>query len=675
MKNMAIKFEGSKYKLIYVFGIKDDLHEDCLKIGEATIGEDVVDVFSIEPNSKTLNKWARHRIDQYTKTASIQYQLIYTETAVYKKNDTICSFNDHNVHSVLLRSGIKRKEFKGDTGKGTEWFITDVETVKKAIKAVKEGRNSLTANEITEGQTPILFRPEQRDAIDKTKKKFKKGNQMLWNAKMRFGKTLSALQVVKEMEFKRTLILTHRPVVDEGWYEDFNKIFYDTKDYIYGSKSKGEVLANAINNEEKKIIYFASMQDLRGSETVGGKYDKNHIVFKTSWNLIIVDEAHEGTQTELGKAVMTKLTKPTTKVLRLSGTPFNLLDDFKEDEIYTWDYVMEQKAKAQWDEEHFGDPNPYSGLPKINIYTYDLGKLRSKYEDENIAFNFREFFRVDENEKFIHEKDILSFLDLLIKEDEERLYPFANEKFRAIFNHTLWVLPGVKAARALSQILQKHEVFGAFNIVNVAGNGDEDEENTDALNMVNKAIGNNPAETRTITITCGRLTTGVTVKAWMGVLMLSGSYSTAASAYMQTIFRVQSPATFNGQVKEDCYVFDFAPDRTLQVLATVPRVSTKAGKTTESQKTALGEFLNFCPVISIEGSKMIEMDVTHMLQQLKRAYIEKVVRSGFEDGYLYNDELLRLSAIDIQEFDKLKGIIGQTKAIGNIGNIDINSQG
>ncbi len=676
MKDMATKFEGSKYKLIYVFGIKDDLHEDCLKIGEATIGEDIENIFSLDSDSKILNKWARHRIDQYTKTAGIQYQLVYTETAVYKKDKTICSFSDHDVHKVLLRSGKKRKEFKGDTGKGKEWFITDLETVKRAIEAVKGGRTSLTSKEISEGQTPILFRPEQRDAIDKTKKKFKTGNQMLWNAKMRFGKTLSALQVVKEMEFRRTLILTHRPVVDDGWYEDFNKIFYDTKDYIYGSKSKGEVLANAINNEKKKIIYFASMQDLRGSETVGGKYDKNHIVFKTLWDLIIVDEAHEGTQTELGKAVMTELTKPETKVLRLSGTPFNLLDDFKEDEIYTWDYVMEQKAKAQWDEEHFGDPNPYSSLPKINIYTYDLGKLLTDYEDENIAFNFREFFRVDENDRFIHEKDILAFLNLLTKEDKDSLYPFANEKFRAIFNHTLWVLPGVKAAKALSQLLHKHEVFEAFDIVNVAGNGDENEENKDALNMVNEAIGNNPAETRTITLTCGRLTTGVTVKAWMGVLMLSGSYSTAASAYMQTIFRVQSPATTNGQVKEDCYVFDFAPDRTLQVLATVPRVSTKAGKTTESQKKALGEFLNFCPVISIEGSKMTEMNVTRMLQHLKRAYIEKVVRSGFENGYLYNDEmLLTLSPDDLDNFKDLEHTIGKTKAMGNVGSIDINSQG
>lgn len=672
-------FEAPKSTLIYVFRINDAVHSDCLKVGETSLdaGEDI-NIFTLQPNASILNKAARRRIDQYTKTAGINYELLYTESAVYLHGKGIGWFNDKAVHEVLLRSGIKRKTFKGDTGQGTEWFITDLETVKRAIKAVKEGRKSLSLNEVTKEQSPIIFRPEQRDAIDKTLKHFKKGNQMLWNAKMRFGKTLSALQVVKEREFSRTLILTHRPVVNDGWFEDFHKIFYDRPDYNYGSKEKGETyreLEKGVEKQGRKYVYFASMQDLRGSETVGGKFDKNNDVFNTPWNLIIVDEAHEGTQTALGQAVMKELVKDKTKVLRLSGTPFNLLDEFKEDEIYTWDYVMEQRAKQEWDTNHYGDPNPYSGLPKLNIYTYNLGRLLKDFVDEDIAFNFREFFRVGNDEEFIHKNDVWSFLNLLTKEDKDSMYPFANEKYRSIFRHTLWMVPGVKAAKALSAMLKIHPVFQHFTIVNVAGDGDEDEENKDALEMVNKAIGLNPDETWTITLSCGRLTTGVSVKAWMGVLILSGNYNTAASAYMQTIFRVQTPATINGRVKEDCYVFDFAPDRTLQVLATVPKVATKAGKTTENQKKALGEFLNFCPVISIEGSRMEEMNVTRMLQQLKKAYVERVVRNGFEDSCLYNDELLKLTDVEINEFNELKGIIGQTKAIGNSGNIDINDQG
>lgn len=670
-----MRFTSSlKLKLIYVFRINDTAHHGCLKIGEATCEDE--NVFGLSPNSKALNEAARKRINQYTQTAGIAYDLLYTELTIYNRGG-LRSFNDKEVHNVLERSGIKKKVF--DTvNKANEWFITDLETVKRAIAAVKEGRNSLSSTEITREYSPIVFRPEQQEAISKTKKQFKKGNQMLWNAKMRFGKTLSALQVVKDMEFQRTLILTHRPVVDAGWFEDFGKIFYDRKDFAYGSKNNGESYSSLERQAESHglhYVYFASMQDLRGSELVGGNFDKNNEVFATDWDLIIVDEAHEGTQTELGKAVMGELVKEQTKVLRLSGTPFNLLDDFKEDEIYTWDYVMEQRAKINWDELHFGDPNPYASLPTLNIYTYDLGRLLHDFVDEDVAFNFREFFRVNEAGGFCHEKDVRAFLNLLTKEDKDSLYPYANEEYRNIFRHTLWMVPGVKEAKALSAMLQTHPVFQHFKVVNVAGDGDQDEESRDALEAVEQAIGKDPDATRTITLSCGRLTTGVSVKAWTAVFMLSGSYNTAASSYMQTIFRVQTPATINGRMKEQCYVFDFAPDRTLKVIAETAKISAKAGKTSQSDRKAMGEFINFCPIISIEGSQMNRFDVPRMLEQLKRVYVERVVRNGFEDNSLYNDELMKLDDLELQEFDDLKKIIGQTKAMPKTNQVDINSQG
>lgn len=670
-----MRFTSSlKLKLIYVFRINDAAHRGCLKIGEATCEDE--NVFGLSPNSKVLNEAARKRINQYTQTAGIAYDLLYTELTVYNRGG-LRSFNDKEVHNVLERSGIKKKVF--DTvNKANEWFITDLETVKRAIAAVKAGRSSLSSAEVTREYSPIVFRPEQQEAISKTKKQFKKGNQMLWNAKMRFGKTLSALQVVKDMVFQRTLILTHRPVVDAGWFEDFGKIFYDRKDFAYGSKNNGESYSSLERQAESHglhYVYFASMQDLRGSELVGGNFDKNNEVFATDWDLIIVDEAHEGTQTELGKAVMGELVKEQTKVLRLSGTPFNLLDDFKEDEIYTWDYVMEQRAKMSWDELHFGDPNPYASLPTLNIYTYDLGRLLHEFVDEDVAFNFREFFRVNEAGGFCHEKDVRSFLNLLTKEDKDSLYPYANEEYRNIFRHTLWMVPGVKEARALSAMLQTHPVFQHFKVVNVAGDGDQDEESRDALEAVEQAIGKDPDATRTITLSCGRLTTGVSVKAWTAVFMLSGSYNTAASSYMQTIFRVQTPATINGRMKEQCYVFDFAPDRTLKVIAETAKISAKAGKTSQSDRKAMGEFINFCPIISIEGSQMNRFDVPRMLEQLKRVYVERVVRNGFEDNSLYNDELMKLDDLELQEFDDLKKIIGQTKAMPKTNQVDINSQG
>ena len=668
-------FESSlKSKLIYVFAINDERHNDCLKIGETTIDED--DGSNLFNNTEALQEAAHKRIRQYTKTAGIAYQLLYTEISIFVRSGMIMTFNDKQVHKVLERSGIKRKQFDGVTG-ADEWYCCDLETVKKAISAVKKGETSLHPSEITQGLSPIIFRPEQQEAIDKTRKRFKKGNQMLWNAKMRFGKTLSALQVVKEEEFKRTLILTHRPVVDKGWFEDFGKIFYDRKDYHYGSKGNGEefkVLEKKVTSGSK-YVYFASMQDLRGSEQVGGKFDKNNELFSAKWNLVIVDEAHEGTKTELGQNVLKELIKEDTKVLQLSGTPFNLFDDYSEEEIFTWDYVMEQKAKQAWATDNPYEPNPYASLPSINIYTYDLGTLMSEYVEDEKAFNFREFFRTKDDDSFVHDKDVDCFLDLLCKEDKDSLYPYSNDTFRRIFRHTLWLVPGVKSARALSAKLRKHPVFGMFQTVNVAGNGDEDEENTEALKMVNEKIGPNPEDTYTITLSCGRLTTGVSVKPWTAVFMMAGSFSTSAAQYMQTIFRVQTPFTCKGRMKEQCYAFDFAPDRTLRVLAETAKVSAKAGKQTEEDRRILGDFLNFCPIISIDGSKMKPYDVNKMMSQLKKAQIEKVVQCGFEDGALYNDELLKLSDVELKDFDDLKKTIGTTKAMAKTGDIDVNKQG
>ena len=674
------KYSTLKAKLIYIFTIPDAAHQGCVKIGEATL-EDGFNL-GLQPNSKELNAAARKRIDQYTKTAGVSYNLRHTELAFSVHDGYFGSFNDKDVHNVLLRSGVQKHDFS-DKHQGTEWFDCSVETAVAAIQAVKEGRFSIKAEEMVPIDESIEFRPEQQLAIDKTVKKFSSGGKvMLWNAKMRFGKTLTALQVVKEMHFHRTIIITHRPVVDKGWFEDFWKIFNMMDGYTYGSREKGEPFELlekfAKKNPDQHYIYFASMQDLRGAQLAGGKFDKNAAIFKADYDMLIIDEAHEGTQTELGQNVIKLLTKEKTKVLNLSGTPFNLLDDYKEDEIYTWDYVMEQRAKAEWDLNHFGDPNPYAGLPRLNIFTFDLGKALAGFEDiEDSAFNFKEFFRTWTGDperdhrpmpegaegRFIHEEHVQAFLDLIVKYDENSNYPYSTVEFRNAFRHTLWMVPGVKEARALSAMLKAHPIFGQFDIVNVAGDGDLEEENDDALNMVEKAMGDNPEDTRTITLSCGKLTTGVTVKPWTAVMMLAGSHNTDAKAYMQTIFRVQSPyTTLDGRRKENCYVFDFAPDRTLKVLADTAKVQTKK-TTSESDRVKLGEFLNFCPVIGYNGTRMATYNVESMLEQLKRAYISRVTRNGCDDPRLYNQEMLRkLDADALAKFKNLHAIIGATKA-------------
>ena len=679
---MAINEAPFKLKLVYVFRINDEAHRGCLKVGDTFLSEDAVDPLKLVPNSKPLNKAARERIDTYTATAGVAYELLYTELNFCLHGGYITSFNDGEVHSVLKRSGIKAKVFRTEGGtKSREWFVTDLETVKRAITAAKEGRKSLYANEITAEQSPIQFRDEQRDAIDKTIRRFRTNNQYLWNAKMRFGKTLCALEVVKRMNFRRTIILTHRPVVNDGWFDDFQKIFYDSDHFQYGSKNgKGETfesLERQFQKQGQHYVYFASLQDLRGSELVGGNFDKNDAVFSTEWDLLVVDEAHEGTQTRLGQAVIAALFRGDTKKLELSGTPFNLLDDYNEADIFTWDYVMEQRAKQEWDQTHDGDTNPYAGLPRLNIYTYDLSLELKHYQDGDHAFNFTEFFRVDgsgNNEHFRHDNDIDHFLTLLTS---AKGYPFSRQEWRGYFRHSLWTLPSVAAARCMSIKLRNHPILGKFQVVNVAGDGDSDAdyESNNALEQVREAIGDRPEETMTITLTRGRLTTGVTVKAWTAVFMLHGSFNTSASSYMQTIFRAQTPAVIGGRQKRECYVFDFAPDRTLKVLAETAKISSKAGRTSESDRQLLGEFLNFCPVISFEGSKMHAIDTPHMMQQLKRVYVERVVSNGFEDKYLYNDRLMKLDQLELEKFSHLRGIIGQTKAMKRSNEVDVNNQG
>lgn len=439
-------------------------------------------------------------------------------------------------------------------------------------------------------------------------------------------------------------------------------------------------------SSEKKFVYFASIQDLRGSTRVGGKFKKNSPIFDTIWDCVIVDEAHEGTTTVLGEDTVKAVVKENnkiTKYLALSGTPFNIQNEFDNESTYVWDYVMEQERKAQWDSLHFGDSNPYEDLPELRIYTYSLEKIFSLGKDtlsiEDKAFNFREFFRTWTGDisqdyvgmpagkrigDFIHEGDVVSFLNLLTKESEDSFYPYSTEECRSIFRHSLWVVPGVREAKALKTLLLCHPVFGngMFDIVNVAGDGDEEENSDDALAMVRNAIKSAGSDNYTITLSCGKLTTGVTVKEWTAVFMLAGSFSTSAANYLQTIFRVQSPCNSNGKIKDLSYVFDFAPDRTLKMVTKAVSVSAKPGKTNQGDKKILGKFLNYCPVISVTGSEMKRFSTEKLLQQLKKAYIERVVQNGFDDIHLYNDELLKLNEIDIKKFEDLKGLIGKNSS-------------
>lgn len=569
----------------------------------------------------------------------------------------------------------------------------------------------------------ITLRSEQRDAIDQAKERFCKRSgrrgeyqyevlpeyrQFLWNAKMRFGKTICAMQLMRELDVKRTLIITHRPVVGESWLQAFKQVVGSKssepkvkgnsdihKTYGFGMRSDDESetvgnyydLESFVETPGNHYAFFVSMQYIRLSELVNSKTQAKNAgvgnttsasneklkadILKTDWDLIIIDEAHEGTLTSLGKGVIQDfLKKEKTKMLYLSGTPFNLYEDFNGDEIYTWDYIAEQTVKHNWNLERPNEKNPYAELPKMNIFTYDITKNIDNILDQTGVFSFPEFFRtwtgnpkadnasMPEGAKgrFVHEPEVSEFLNLLSMKDDENNFPFSKPEYRQMFRHTLWVVSHVNEAAALEQLLKEHKIFRHFDVVNVAGRSETDEQNENALDKVLKAIGDNPEKTSTITISCGRLTTGVTVAPWTAVFYLKGG--DRAATYMQTIFRVQSPyKTPDGKIKKECYVFDFAPDRTLKIVAETAKFSSMATakekkkqegdeeKTQEMRdKETVRDFIELCPVLSMDGGKMSPMDVNDIYKQLENVFIDRLVRKGFDDPCLYNqDELNKVN--------------------------------
>lgn len=687
------KYDVASYNLIYIYAINDETHKGLLKIGQTSFSSKY-SIAQLPPNCSALNQNAHARIQQQTKTALVSYDLLYTELAtriitMADGSKQIQSFQDHDVHDVILQSGYSAVKFV-ESGKQSEWFKIDLTSAKAAILAVKEGKSVLPdakTSVVVAQKQKITLRDEQKENVEKTIDIFKRYDTMLWNCKMRYGKTVTAYELIKRQHYQKVIVITHRPAVEDGWGTDHDLMFAGEK-HLFIDKTNGSVdydsAIDADNDFKLKqtvqsqtpFVYFASIQDLRGSQRVGGKYNKNNAVFDMDWDLLIIDEAHEGTSTDLGDAVIKTLRKPNTKVLLLSGTPYNIMSEFDENK-YTWTYVDEQKAKAEWEENHPNERNPYEELPKMNIFTFDLSEQMPtsyRFVTEDSAFNFREFFRtwtgdvekdfriIPEGKSvgdFVYEDDVYNFLSLISSDSQDSNYPFSTEEYRDMFAHTFWIVPGVKEAKALSTLIQRHPNFKDFEVVNIAGDGDEEKPYDEALTLVRSSIKSYP---KTITISCGKLTTGVTVREWTAVMMLSGSSSTSASGYMQAIFRVQSPGYINGRQKKNCYVFDFAPDRTLKVIAEVHRVTNKGLKDDEKAKKALGEFINFCPIISVEGTVMRSYNVDEMMRQIKRISVDAAINSGFDDDTIYlSDAGMKISQFDQDILRKLADVVTPQK--------------
>ena len=728
-----MKYKITQSRLLYVLSINDRKHQNLLKVGEVFVDNEVAD----SPSKQELAKAVRTELDKRSYMKGVTYHIEYVEcttyagsTECYKADDVYRTLRSLNIPCKSLDK--YKDPITGKTEDADIWFAASINDVLSAIKQIKDGNGA--------GYGAIKFRPEQDAAIKATVAHFKKpkGKAFLWNAKMRFGKTLSGLQVAKEMGYKSTLIITHRPVVDKGWHDDFKKIFGSMPQYSYATRMSDNdatggdfySLTRKVDAGERKLIFFVSMQYLRLSRFVGGK-ERNEdplkkAIMQYDWDFVMVDEAHEGIEADAGARVMNKLKKENTRILSLSGTPFNLLDKYEEGEIYTWDYVMEQRAKHEWDDKHFGDPNPYAELPQMKILTFTLPKMiRDEAIENNEVFKFHEFFRVwteadkaslqrlIDNEtsalkrvelqsklaeiridKFVHEGAVRRFLDKLVEESDTSMYPFSTDEFRDHFKHTFWLLPGVKEAAALKELLDEHDIFGTengmFHIINAAGDGNIEDKDGSALadvedNIRGNAKKNITKKEYTITLSCGKLTTGVSVPEWTAVLCMKGSENTPAANYMQTIFRVQTHAVLEGRQKTECYVFDFAPDRALTAVAETAKMAVDAkgaGKKQMKRKQKeeeehLEAFIKLCPVLSMDEGEMGKpFSANRIFEKLSNVYIERAVRSGYADNSLYNpDQLMNLTPEQEKALGDVHDLLGSMPASWKPEKITVNDQG
>ncbi|NCE63521.1 restriction endonuclease [Pseudoflavonifractor sp. 524-17] len=601
----------------------------------------------------TEKQTVSQRIKQQTHTAGIQYQLAWQDNAIFKDGSGEY-FTDHDFHSFLeSQMGVERTP-------GTEWFHVDGPTSHRHFDAFS--RRELVAT--SDQRLTYELRKEQREAVSMTKAYFENGGEeFLWNAKPRFGKTLTSYDLVRQMGFTKVLIVTNRPSIANSWADDFFKFigwrgefsFVSDTDALKdkpGVLSREEHLAGILHREDsmpRNMITFESLQGLKGSVYFGGQYDKLRWMSELEFDLLIVDEAQEGVDTMKTERAFRNIKRKHT--LYLSGTPFKQLasEQFSKEQIFNWSYADEQEAKANWSGE---DANPYETLPRLAMFTYQLsGMIRERIEKGldlsgedgtvDYAFDLNEFFATDERGKFVHEDEIKRFLHALTTQEK---YPFSTPELRRELSHTMWYLNRVASAKALEKLLREDEVFREYKVVLAAGDGrsdDDDAQAAKAFDQVKAAIANYD---KTITLTVGQLTVGVTIPEWSGVLMLCNMKS--PSSYMQAAFRAQNPCivTRDSQRfrKETAYVFDFDPARTLIIFdefANNLSADTVGGRgTSDDRKENIKRLLNFFPVLGEDSEgRMVELDAASVLSIPRRLKSQEVVRRGFMSNFLFQN--------------------------------------
>lgn len=597
------------------------------------------------------------RIKQQTHTADVRWNLEWKGNAVFDDGSAV-TFTDKDFHGYLRKSGVKNEP-------STEWFDINGRNSKDKFIKFREDHGILLANDAT---VPYKLRDEQEDAIKMTLNYAQVHNngEVLWNAKPRFGKTLSVYDFCKRINAQKVLVVTNRPAIANSWYSDYIRFLGNESGYLFVSevdalKDKKGVLSRKeyiealehVVDDGGKCIEFVSLQDIKGSVYFGGMLPKLAEISDDKekgvvWDVLVVDEAHEGVDTYKTDVAFDHIKRKFT--IHLSGTPFKALanNKFASEAIYNWTYADEQQKKCAWDENQEQE-NPYAVLPQLNLYTYQMSEIvkdelkhgiEIEGETEEYAFDLNEFFSTNNSGRFIHDSSVDKFLDALTL---QKKFPFSTPELRAELKHTFWLLDRVDSVKALANKLKNHPVFKDYEIILAAGDGRIDDE--DAIKKsYDKVIDAIKTYDKTITLSVGQLTTGVTIPEWTAVLMLSNVKS--PSLYMQAAFRAQNPCLFlDGTTylrKTNAYVFDFDPARTLSIFeefANDLSAKTVAGHgTLEERKKHIKTLLNFFPVIGEdENGELIELDAEKVLTIPRKIKSKEVVRRGFMSNFLFQN--------------------------------------
>lgn len=594
------------------------------------------------------------------------HQVLLAEAAI---TDDGHAFTDNSVHKQLERLGARR--LRDRDGALTEWFEATSDEVRDAIDAVRHGEQATRPR----GRAQFEMRDEQRAAVEQTAAYFRASADeevaphFLWNAKMRFGKTFTTYQLAKEMGWARLLVLTYKPGVETSWRDDLE----GHADFD-GWRFKGKDDPAPDMDDPAPLVWFASFQDVLGTDDDGNPKAKNEDLYLVEWDAVVIDEYHFGAWREAARSLYVKDPDDPTLVgdtsergeletpdvdeefvvseleealalearhyLYLSGTPFRAITqgEFLEDQVFNWTYADEQHAKDTWDEPR---PNPYAALPRMQLLGYEMPeKLKQVALNNQAQFSLTEFFRTEKGDDsrpvFVDEQSVQKWLDLLRGQDITGLWanvastsrpplPYEDTNLLRALQHTIWYLPSVDACRAMRDLLEAghNTFFHDYNVIVAAGR--EAKMGAKALPPVTDAIGRVGQDTKTITLTCGKLLTGVTVPEWAGILMLRELKS--PESYFQAAFRVQSPwrstivdPVQGGQTevihKHECFVIDFSPNRALTLIVDYATRLRAEAASERDDEAAVEEFLEYLPVLSFDGYGMKKLAASDVLDHL-----------------------------------------------------------